>query len=209
MDDTKRRKATAAQRQSKLTEVERSYIMTLLASGLSLREVSRKAAEKGITISYQNVAKYRPKVAEKLPEIIADKDDSALKRGIALKEVRIQKLADMESLMYDSIRRRVKAGHSVDAYEFREWRGLLNDVAFQSTLPRGERRRDSHLLYWFIKISIHAPARGATCRVCNITSFGHYFNPRSREGSDLRLGCQPTRQQKFQSTLPRGDKLAW
>ena len=125
MDDTKRCKV---QRQSKLTEVERSYIMTLLASGLSLREVSRKAAEKGIRISHQNVAKYRPKIAEKLPEIIADKDESALKRGIALKEVRVQKLADMESLMYDSIYQRVKSGCSVEAL-IREWRGLLDDVA--------------------------------------------------------------------------------
>ncbi len=77
---------------------------------------------------------------------------------------------------------------------------------FQSTLPRGERRLQLRFSRWGIRISIHAPARGATYLPC-VT--GHYrsisihapargatqrtrgekrslpyFNPRSREGSD-------------------------
>ena len=34
------------------------------------------------------------------------------------------------------------------------------------------------------RISIHAPARGATRSLFRIAKAGSYFNPRSREGSD-------------------------
>ena len=80
-------------------------------------------------------------------------------------------------------------------------------IEFQSTLPRGERRDHARLAILIVYISIHAPARGAT----GVTTsqqmlesisihapargateiFGsrwhkfEYFNPRSREGSDL------------------------
>ena len=79
---------------------------------------------------------------------------------------------------------------------------------FQSTLPRGERRwRNSEMprrTYFnprsregsdichqlFVKcefdISIHAPARGATCVALACGSKSTNFNPRSREGSDPR-----------------------
>ena len=57
------------------------------------------------------------------------------------------------------------------------------------------------------KISIHAPARGAT-RKCNYNSKIHQnFNPRSREGSDCRLPHWHSLRQRFQSTLPRGERL--
>ena len=79
-------------------------------------------------------------------------------------------------------------------------------IPFQSTLPRGERRtvtiadRDgnkisihapargatSHIpcIILFHFISIHAPARGATLKNGNKKAPGIHFNPRSREGSD-------------------------
>ena len=77
---------------------------------------------------------------------------------------------------------------------------------FQSTLPRGERRRRQKRLWTFwtisihapargatrqantfhpdFRISIHAPARGATSKSIRQTSTSVHFNPRSREGSD-------------------------
>ena len=60
---------------------------------------------------------------------------------------------------------------------------LTADVVFQSTLPQGE-RRDVFGRRWeeFI-ISIHAPARGATCQSLKNTGFGG-----------------------FQSTLPQGER---
>ena len=102
-------------------------------------------------------------------------------------------------------------------------------LIFQSTLPRGERLVDLIGTLWPIRISIHAPARGATVVPNSSVKIGNNFNPRSREGSDtageLRkykyredfnprsregsdvldslhaLGCH-----RFQSTLPRGER---
>ena len=82
---------------------------------------------------------------------------------------------------------------------------------FQSTLPRGERQDDLATVARIDKISIHAPARGATgdptmqieymisisihapargATILNRCKGGNYenFNPRSREGSD----CAPS-----------------
>ena len=57
-----------------------------------------------------------------------------------------------------------------------------------------------------ITISIHAPARGATRDVRRELVVERYFNPRSREGSDARCKRRLTRDRKFQSTLPRGER---
>ena len=59
----------------------------------------------------------------------------------------------------------------------------LFSVAFQSTLPRGERHRRQR------SYPVHS-----------------YFNPRSREGSDPLFFCVVIPQCKFQSTLPRGER---
>ena len=56
-------------------------------------------------------------------------------------------------------------------------------VTFQSTLPRGERRKRS-------------PRRQGY----------HHFNPRSREGSDYIPGNTHALHALFQSTLPRGER---
>ena len=77
---------------------------------------------------------------------------------------------------------------------------------FQSTLPRRERRHStpspsSHRYFnprsregsdrkqtevskVIFRISIHAPAKGATAGICGQCQTDAYFNPRSREGSD-------------------------
>ena len=77
---------------------------------------------------------------------------------------------------------------------------------FQSTLPRGERLSSSFVGVNLSNISIHAPARGATksfnIKIINDT----HFNPRSREGSDVRSRLTLHHKSKFQSTLPRGER---
>ena len=122
---------------------------------------------------------------------------------------------------------------------------------FQSTLPRGERRNTTQApvciiwdfnprsregsdivnigSYKFAKISIHAPARGATgassskcsrinyfnprsregsdCFTFSVVILLFYFNPRSREGSDNALLLALLYCFSFQSTLPRGERL--
>ena len=99
---------------------------------------------------------------------------------------------------------------------------------FQSTLPRGERppsfparsrccryfnprsREGSDMpelrLTCGKKISIHAPARGATRSLFRIAKAGSYFNPRSREGSDVNPLPRRGASIRFQSTLPRGER---
>ena len=79
------------------------------------------------------------------------------------------------------------------------------------------------------RVSIHAPARGATVYIKGLSAdqrlfqstlprgerpphdqpfvgLDECFNPRSREGSDLRRGFVRVRQARFQSTLPRGER---
>ena len=63
-------------------------------------------------------------------------------------------------------------------------------LEFQSTLPRGERLRRLIPYYMDKRISIHAPARGAT-NICTVNlANGSNFNPRSREGSDAPIPTQ-------------------
>ena len=63
---------------------------------------------------------------------------------------------------------------------------LRVSVLFQSTLPRRERRQQTKEVRYLSTISIHAPAKGATRRDGGRTAEVHYFNPRSREGSDVQ-----------------------
>ena len=104
---------------------------------------------------------------------------------------------------------------------------LLLELVFQSTLPRGERlfsgfyptkttdfNPRSHegsdvstcraFFPWYI--SIHAPTRGATGTHPRNTCHQNYFNPRSHEGSDQDHRSRQTGTDKFQSTLPRGER---
>ena len=62
---------------------------------------------------------------------------------------------------------------------------LPSSTVFQSTLPRRERPgfHQNHAVANLI--SIHAPAKGATQGHENTVYSYKYFNPRSREGSDL------------------------
>ena len=63
----------------------------------------------------------------------------------------------------------------------------LGTSAFQSTLPRRERRDSAFALRLSVSISIHAPAKGATSLFPVDIGFESNFNPRSREGSDFVL----------------------
>ena len=101
-------------------------------------------------------------------------------------------------------------------------------IQFQSTLPQGERPSSGSTLASHNRISIHAPARGATRCTCARCSWISYFNPRSRKGSDalgtleelqiMKISIHaPARgatiatmnhfnERRFQSTLPQGER---
>ena len=102
------------------------------------------------------------------------------------------------------------------------------EALFQSTLPRRERPYPDTFSPLPPPISIHAPAKGATLMSVKPFSFPAYFNPRSREGSDVlwdllpkpirnfnprsREGSDPecsmivNGELGFQSTLPRRER---
>jgi len=113
---------------NRLSETEKSYVYYLIAAGYNDTEISRMAAKKGIQIAAQNVRRMRPKVNDRMVELVGRKEDSALKRGIALKEKRIERLAEVEELLHDNIIERLSKKISVDFYEIREWRAILKDV---------------------------------------------------------------------------------
>ena len=79
-------------------------------------------------------------------------------------------------------------------------------ILFQSTLPRGERRSRSVYSLCHYAISIHAPTRGATIAFSVFSVPLRNFNPRSHEGSDNADLNMRSSKQKFQSTLPRGER---
>ena len=103
----------------------------------------------------------------------------------------------------------------------------LNNTTFQSTLPRGERQKNLVGAELLKRVSIHAPAWGATSppysdvsmylfqstlprgeRHCNHAVFisRPCFNPRSRVGSDIAHHLHTALFCVFQSTLPRGER---
>ncbi len=109
------------------------------------------------------------------------------------------------------------------------WSGSNSMTQFQSTLPRRERHGMVMCPFGEWVISIHAPAKGATMPQKKyrrmIGDFNprsregsdgkylygirrqHHFNPRSREGSDDLRQMGQGRPCRFQSTLPRRERL--
>ena len=81
----------------------------------------------------------------------------------------------------------------------------LHGTLFQSTLPRGERRRFSGNGSRWTSISIHAPARGATIVLNDALSFEQFQStlPRGERLSGEGFQCLGY---IFQSTLPRGER---
>lgn len=116
---------------NKLDTQERALVMMLLASGLSAREVSEEAKKHGVQISPQSVYRYYiPKLSKKTADVIETLEDSALKRGLAVKENRIMELYELYELYVENgVKDSLRRGHSVDPYELREARAILNDIA--------------------------------------------------------------------------------
>ena len=77
---------------------------------------------------------------------------------------------------------------------------------FQSTLPRGERR--NKMLYCGKQKSFQSTLPRGERLKKHLTPIliVKYFNPRSREGSDVQSRSTLYRRSIFQSTLPRGER---
>ncbi|KAF1079585.1 MAG: hypothetical protein GQF41_4143 [Candidatus Rifleibacterium amylolyticum] len=74
-------------------------------------------------------------------------------------------------------------------------------MLFQSTRPRGA-RHFRRIIFTDLKVSIHAPAGGATYFVAQF-DYSTGFNPRARGGRD-QFTLEATIGMMFQSTRPRG-----
>ena len=74
---------------------------------------------------------------------------------------------------------------------------------FQSTHPRRVRPFSTRRAGLVCKISIHAPAKGATWTRYTRTRLMAYFNPRTREGCDIACEQLGRTCYIFQSTHPR------
>ena len=150
----------------------------------------------------------------------------------------------LKQRLFDSFNPRAREGRDASRISAAECRPCFNPRAregrdcfvlrfhpslnlFQSTRPRGAR----HIVYYFflcsIFVSIHAPARGATCKIAYYGGLrrdvsihapargatyiraatavgGASFNPRAREGRDYIYRAAVSVLSMFQSTRPRG-----
>ena len=81
----------------------------------------------------------------------------------------------------------------------------MNSMNFN---PRSRKGSDVFptLLPKYYLISIHAPARGATNIAEAMTKELENFNPRSRKGSDHDYVPNAVQADRFQSTLPQGER---
>ena len=85
---------------------------------------------------------------------------------------------------------------------------LLMHSAFQSTLPRRERLWRNRNAIFSLEFQSTLPRRERPA--CDIVErCGAYFNPRSREGSDMRFTRNHSAHQSFQSTLPRRERRSY
>ena len=94
---------------------------------------------------------------------------------------------------------RAHAGRDVSV-----WETILPSVSFQSTRPRGARQASTDPAVIRLRVSIHAPTRGATITQDHRRAGCTSFNPRAHAGRDLEQVLLLTRLQRFQSTRPRG-----
>ena len=89
------------------------------------------------------------------------------------------------------------------------FRGKKFSTIFVNFNPRSREGSDAteEAAYYGFEISIRAPARGATSICTSISVIAVDFNPRSREGSDLLAVYILVQVCRFQSALPRGERL--
>ena len=77
---------------------------------------------------------------------------------------------------------------------------------FQSSLPQGERRSKVDQFLDLVKISIHAPTRGATALPCLCPVPPQISIHAPTRGATVSYLSQQQHTEEFQSTLPRGER---
>ena len=120
-----------------LTRDQKNLIQQWVASNYSNKEIIRMAAEHNppFVVKGANLTKnYRKPVEKKIQRIQSEQEDSALRKGLAIRENRIRELEDLYQMAKDDVRNnkdgRVRTGMANVA------RGCLDDIAKEM----GERR---------------------------------------------------------------------
>ena len=85
---------------------------------------------------------------------------------------------------------------------------MFKDIAISIHAPTKGATVCKYRLLLCCLISIHAPTKGATLYAPSISYRRLYFNPRSHEGSDFIAVYLAESITKFQSTLPRRERLS-
>ncbi len=84
---------------------------------------------------------------------------------------------------------------------------VINQYAFQSTLPQRERRMEGDRVEYMGVFQSTLPQRERHNKRLIISLCRHYFNPRSRKGSDTFSSGIMLPPKRFQSTLPQRERL--
>src|SRR5271166_1655784 len=77
---------------------------------------------------------------------------------------------------------------------------------FQSTPPQGGRPQRQRSVILDLRVSIHAPAGGATSSPAPASAECARFNPRPRRGGDMIVKSYEGKIREFQSTPPQGGR---
>jgi hypothetical protein len=133
----------------KISTAQRDLILQWIAEGLETEEINRRAAlcDEPFEISRRAVAHYRKTRDIQIKDIQAARQQRALETGLALKENRIAKLAELAEIMYNELTlggkrwvhmvKGIGKGEDYEKIEYEEFntgevnqlRGVLDDIA--------------------------------------------------------------------------------
>lgn len=133
--------AKGENRRNQLTKAQKLLIMQWIAEGLRDSEIIERAAGQKVPFSIlpSTLARtYRTKVTPKVQAAIEQKETSALKQGIAVRENRMELLQELADLLKEKVRKVARGRNAkVLVSLVRELRGVLDDAAIEVGQRKG------------------------------------------------------------------------
>ena len=136
------------QKRTRLLKIQRELLMQWIAEGLSSDEINKRAAQctEPFKVTRQQVNYYKQQYAPDIKEIMQDAKFQALNTGLALRDVRVDKLRQLAAILEADLlngkvwldqKKGVGSGPIAEIYKYREfnkgevesYRGLLDDIA--------------------------------------------------------------------------------
>lgn len=132
-----------------LTKKQREHLLSLISEGLNTKEINKRAAKfkPPYHATRQHIAYYRKTRSVKIEEIKEVGETSALKKGFAIREKRVESLNTLAEKLYQELiesvglwlpqMKMIGSGkesklveyEEFNAEELRQFRGLLDDIA--------------------------------------------------------------------------------